>query len=133
MQTTTVIVAIALSGCSIASPVLEGRSVTAPRYVGGACGVHVTQWQKNENGVGSAYQYDITIKDAIGAIVGGASRIAIPDYQSKFIGSQLPYGLIVTSGAVDSDPVQFAYAGYIFSSSSGCGTGGYGDGNRDSK
>ncbi|KAJ8127567.1 hypothetical protein O1611_g6067 [Lasiodiplodia mahajangana] len=129
MQFTFAIIAAALAGLSVASPVASNER----RYVPGACGVHVTQWQKNENGVGGAYQYDVNIKDAVGASVGGASRLAIGDYQSSTVFSQLPYGLVITSGAVDSDPVSFAYAGYLFSSSSGCSTGGYENGNRESE
>ncbi|KAI1367674.1 hypothetical protein F5Y08DRAFT_336464 [Xylaria arbuscula] len=132
MQTTIVTIAAALSSYSMASPVLAGRSAVAPRDVKGACGVHVTQWQKHENGVGSNYKYDITIKDAIGAIIGGVSHEPIADYTAHDITSDvLPYTLGVTSGGIDSDPVIFAYRGYHFSSSSGCSTGGYGGGNRD--
>ncbi|KAI0101021.1 hypothetical protein GGR51DRAFT_575141 [Nemania sp. FL0031] len=127
MQFTIATLATALIGLSAASPVTSNER----RYVSGACGIHVTQWQKNENGVGAAYQYDVIIKDAIGESVGGASRLAIGDFQASTVFSQLPYGLVITSGAVDSDPVGFAYAGYQFSSSVGCSTGAYDGGNRE--
>ncbi|KAI0448888.1 hypothetical protein F5B21DRAFT_79788 [Xylaria acuta] len=131
MQFTIAIIATALAGLSAASPVASPATSNSRRFVPGQCGVHVTQWQKNENGVGADYQYDVTIVDAVGQGVGGAVRLSVPDYQSGDVYSQLPYTLVITSGAVDSDPVQFAYAGYVFSSSAGCSTGGYENGNRD--
>ncbi|KAH8165071.1 hypothetical protein CIB48_g3210 [Xylaria polymorpha] len=131
MQFTIAMIAGALAGLAAASPVASPGNSNLRRYVPGACGIHVTQWQKNENGVGGDYQYDIQIFDAVGEGIGGASRLDVADYQSGGVYSQLPYTLVVTSGAVDSDPVGFAYAGYVFSSSSGCSTGSYDGGNRE--
>ncbi|KAJ2978490.1 hypothetical protein NUW58_g7476 [Xylaria curta] len=128
MQLITVIIATTLAGLSAASP-----AVLDTRYVPGSCGVHVTQWQKNENGVGADYQFDVYIKDAIGTQIGGASRLAIPTYVTKDVSSDLPNPLRITAGAVDGDPVQFEYNGYHFSSSAGCSTGKYDGGNRDSE
>ncbi|KAI0436733.1 hypothetical protein F4803DRAFT_572005 [Xylaria telfairii] len=131
MQFTVAIIASALAGLAAASPVSSPANTNVRRYVPGQCGIHVTQWQKNENGVGGDYQYDIQIFDAIGEGIGGASRLAIPDYHSGDLYSQLPYTLVVTSGGVDNDPVGFAYAGYVFTSYSGCRAGPYDSGNRD--
>ncbi|RYC63563.1 hypothetical protein CHU98_g2619 [Xylaria longipes] len=133
MQFTIAIIASAFASLAAASPVASPVNSNMRRYVAGNCGVHVTQWQKNENGVGGDYQYDLSIVDAVGDGIGGAVRLDVPDYQSRDVYSQLPYALVVTSGAVDSDPVQFAYAGYVFSTSSGCSAGGYENGNRESE
>ncbi|KAI2629217.1 hypothetical protein GGS26DRAFT_591886 [Hypomontagnella submonticulosa] len=125
MQFKTAFIAATLAGLTFAVPTTEKR------YSGGQCGIHVTQYQKNENGVGSAYQFTVQIKDAIGDIIGGVDRQAIADRSSFGISSQLPAVLIVTAGSVDSDPVSFAYNGQSWSSSSGCSTGGYENGNRE--
>ncbi|KAI1123375.1 hypothetical protein F5Y10DRAFT_251978 [Nemania abortiva] len=128
MQNHIAIISLALASFSYGSP----TSVSNPEFVPGVCSIHVTQWQKNENGVGGAYQFDVRVMDAVGAIVGGTNRLTIEDFKSADVTtSGLPYTIVITVGAVDSDPVQFAYAGYQFSSSRGCSTGGYGDGNRE--
>ncbi|KAI8624532.1 hypothetical protein F5Y19DRAFT_480554 [Xylariaceae sp. FL1651] len=121
------LVTAALAGLSSASPAVARDQ----SYVPGQCGIHVTQWQKNENGVGAEYQFDVVVKDAIQEIIGGASRRPIPDFQSSAIDSRLNYTVVLTVGSVDSDPVNFAYAGHRFSSSNGCSTGGYDGGNRE--
>ena len=104
------------------------------RYVTGQCGVHITQYQKNEGPGGdtSKYRFDVTIKDAAGGVIGGVQTATIDDGGSLAVSSELPYQFIVSVGNVDEDSVSFAYAGQSFSSSSGqCGFGGYEDGNRD--
>ncbi|KAI0490396.1 hypothetical protein F4859DRAFT_508196 [Xylaria cf. heliscus] len=127
MQPYIAIASLALAGLSYGSP----TSPNNRRFVSGNCGIHVTQWQRGENGVGDAYEFDVRIVDAIGAIIGGTNRLAIDNFSSASLASELPYVLVISAGSTDSDPVEFAYAGYHFSSSNGCGTGGYGDGNRD--
>ncbi|KAL8814388.1 MAG: hypothetical protein Q9191_008556, partial [Dirinaria sp. TL-2023a] len=74
-------------------------------------------WQKNENGVGGDYQYDVQIYDAIHEEMGGANRLDIPDLQTRSVDSQLPYTVDITSGEVDKDAVVFAYAGQRWESS----------------
>ncbi|TGJ81380.1 hypothetical protein E0Z10_g7384 [Xylaria hypoxylon] len=131
MQLNIAMIAAALAGLSATSPVPSNTR----RYAPGKCYMHVTQWQKNENGVGSDYQYDVRLKDAILGPIGGVNRLAVPYSESRRVvggkDSELPYDMIITSGAVDKNPVQFAYAGQYFSSSKGCSTGGYENGNRD--
>ena len=77
------------------------------------------------------YKFTVTIQDAVGAIIGGASDLAIPDFQSVSVSSELPAQLVLTVGSVDADPVQFAYNGFTFSSSNGCSTGAYDSGSRN--
>lgn len=107
--TTALITATATAGLSAAVP-----APLEERYTAGACGIHVTQWQKNENGVGAAYQFDVDIKDALSNTVGGTpngSPLSIADLSSASLSSQLPFQLIISVGAVDTDPVQFKYGG----------------------
>ncbi|KAI4159309.1 MAG: hypothetical protein L6R39_000399 [Caloplaca ligustica] len=93
---------------SLAYPTTE--SLTR-RFVGGQCGLHVTQFQKNENGVGGSYQYDIRIFDAIQDTIGGVNRLEIPDVQTRSVDSQLPYTVEITSGLLDADPITFRWDG----------------------
>ncbi|KAI0425680.1 hypothetical protein F5Y09DRAFT_346454 [Xylaria sp. FL1042] len=107
MQTYIAIISLALAGISHGSPA------------------------SNEDGAGSAYQFDVRVVDAVGAIIGGVSKLAVQDFKSADVTSDLPNTVVVSVGAVDDDPVEFAYAGYQFSSSAGCSTGGYDGGNRE--
>ncbi|KAI0539460.1 hypothetical protein GGR58DRAFT_464364 [Xylaria digitata] len=131
MKLTFAMISATIAALSATSPVFLDTRL----YVPGKCYMHVTQWQKNENGVGNDYEYDVRLKDAIKGPIGGVDHMAIPSSQTgKVVGgkdSQLPYDMIISSGAVDKDPVHFAYAGYKFSSSKGCHTSGYKKGKRN--
>ncbi|KAI1082626.1 hypothetical protein F5B20DRAFT_578296 [Whalleya microplaca] len=122
--TTAFVTAIATAGLALGAPALEER------FTSGQCGLHVTQYQKNEDGNGGQYSFTVQVKDAIGAIIGGVDHVAVADYSSLSIASQLPSVVVLSAGAADSDPVTFAYNGQTFSSSSGCSTGGYDSGSR---
>ena len=73
--------------------------------------MHVQQYQRNENGVGADYDFDIIIYDASNKPIGQVSKQPI-DATSKTLGvdSNLPYVLEVTASGGD-DAVSFAYAG----------------------
>lgn len=123
-------IATTMVGLTLAAPALEAAGAIAARQ--GQCGVHVTQWQKNQNGVGGDYQYDVRIYDSLGRTVGGDDRVAIPDLGSHNFpldGQSTP--LVITSGTVDSDPISFTYGGDQWLSSSRCSVGAYDSGNRD--
>lgn len=132
MQYTAALSAILLAlPFTIAHPTGATTSLK-PRFVSGQCGIHVVQWQKNENGVGGDYQYDVRIYDAIQAEIGGTNRLDIPDLQTASVDSQLPNTVDISSGEIDDDPVVFAYAGQSWQSSEPqCSVGGYENGNRD--
>lgn len=87
-------------------------------YVPGMCGVHVVQYQKNEPRVNPNpdYKFDITIYDNDHYQIGEVLFVDAPNAVGVNVDSQLPDVLIVTAGAVDSDPVSFAYAGNIWDS-----------------
>jgi len=92
------------------------------------CGVHVTQFQRNENGFGGTYEFTVTIKDQNGSLIGSVDHATSP----AGVTSSLPYVLIVTAGNGDSDPVSFDYAGQHWASNSGqCSTGAYDGGSRN--
>lgn len=103
---------------------------TATSYNPGSCGLHVTQYQKNVGGVGDQYQFDVRVFDDNGILIGATNGLPIADFSSADIDSNLPFTILISAGAVDGDPVQFAYASHEWSTSRGCSTGGYGGGNR---
>lgn len=108
-------------------------------YLPGSCGVHVTQYQKNEgpaaaNGAGgtSNYRFDITLFDNNRVQIGRVLLADAPGGAGVGVTSALPWVLIVTAENVDDDPVQFAYAGSAWdSNSSQCSVGGYDSGSRN--
>lgn len=123
--TTALLAALALTASALPSP-------HEKRFVPGQCGVHLQQFQRNE-GPGSdtsSYRFTITLKDAIGEPLGGASVVEAPSGQGVDVDSQLPNVFIATAGYVDSDPVSFAYGGQQWDSSGGCSVGGYDGGSR---
>ena len=135
MKLTTAVIALIATALtpSLAAPTPNPSTKTlTKRFVPGACGLHVTQHQKNEFGVGGDYQFDITIKDAAQAQIGGTSGLAIPDGQTRSVASELPATLDIGAGSVDQDAIRFAYAGHSWDTSSGqCSIGGYENGKRE--
>ena len=103
------------------------------RYVSGSCGVHITQYQKNEcPGPSTAeYRLTITLKDGVGAVQGGVDQTPVADFTPLNVDSGLPAVFIATVGAVDSDPIKMAFNGQVWDSSSQCSVGGYDNGNRN--
>ena len=106
-------------------------------YYPGSCGVHIVQYQKNEGvdastGGNSDYRFDITMVDDQGEVVGGLTAADGPTGVAIDVDSKLPYVFEVTAGAVDSDPVSFAYAGQTWTSDDGqCSMGAYDSGARN--
>lgn len=105
-------------------------------FTPGWCGVHVTQYQKNEGdeNLSGEYESTITITDAGGSKVGEANKE--PNGEPVIVvDSSLPNRLLVdASGKVDSDPVQFWYADQYWDSNSQankCKVGSYDSGHRD--
>ena len=78
-------------------------------YVPGFCEVHVVQYQKNEAKVNPnpSYKFDINVQDNALFQIGQLLFADGPEGVGIEVDSQLPYVLIVTAGAVDSDPVSF--------------------------
>lgn len=135
----SIVLAMASALNVLASPVTfsrdnnEASGELTKRYVGGSCRAHITQYQKNENGVGGNYKLDIGLQDASGAGIGGISFTDAIQGQKLDVYSQLPYVFEATVGGVDSDPIVFDYAGQHWDSNDGsrCSVGRYDSGNRD--
>ena len=114
----------------------DSSSHLAKRYASGWCGVHVTQYQKNEGPSSSSsgnseYRLDVTLKDALQDVVGGVTLLSLPGGIFSGIDSQLPAVFEVEVGANDDEPVQFQYAGQAWASSgSQCGVGSFDSGSR---
>lgn len=124
-----------MSNCGLENgPVPDPPSASA--YAPGWCGVHVTQYQKNEpnsNPTGD-YKFDITIKDDSGATIGTNFGAVAQDGVGVEVTSKLPWVLIVAAQKVDDDAVLFKYSDQSWGSNDQphyCNFGGYEDGNRD--
>ena len=117
----------------------------AAGYSPGWCGVHVTQYQKNE-GAGkdpSQYRLTVTIADGEGinvnvpegAAPGQNTYVQAPDKQWVQMTSRLPSSLSVKAGPTDNDPVWFSYPGNTDWSSKDqahhCNFGSYDSGKRE--
>ena len=128
--------AATFSLCAFARPSLA-TSALNKRYVTGWCGLHVTQYQKNEGPAGSdggtsEYRLDLTIFDAVQDPIGGVSKLSVPGGVFTGIDSQLPDVLEVLVGGADAQPVRFQYNGQAWTSADGqCSTGDYDSGSRN--
>ncbi|KAF5645114.1 fibronectin type iii domain protein [Fusarium sp. NRRL 52700] len=92
-----------------------GISLIAPDssqagFQAGWCTAHVNQYQKNELGNGSKYAFDVVIKDAGGNQIGHIQHVEVDDGGYLLVPSKLPFTFDLSAGALDSDPVTFAYA-----------------------
>lgn len=113
-------------------------------YTGGQCTAHVVQYQKNEDGVGAQYEFDYELYDNDHKVIASVSRAVVdPVTRQTVVRSALPFGVTITAGAVDSDPVSFNYNQDIWSCGAGVDSGnhhctlgngkhnGYENGNRE--
>ena len=105
-----------------------------PKYAPGWCGLHIIQYQKPDPSK-DAYKVDVAMKDKNGMVIGntlGAVDASKAVNVAGF-GGQLAHELVVTTGAVDNDPVTFAYGDQSWSSSDGsrCSMGDYDSGSRN--
>lgn len=124
--TTTAIITAALALTASAAPSMEKR------YAHGYCGVHITQFQKNEGGGDtSEYRLSVELYDSNKAPLNGINAAPVADGASLDLDSPLPAVFITTVGHVDSDTLAFAYNGQNFNSASKqCHFGGYQGGSR---
>ena len=117
-------------------PVPDPPPPAGVSYVPGWCTMHVTQYQKTEpqSNPTPDYKLDITLFDGAGTPVG--TKFGAPALNGVGVGvtSRLPWVMIVTAGAVDSDPLLFKYADQAWGSNDQehhCNFGKYDHGNRD--
>ena len=92
----TVLSGAAFSLCAVARPSpSQPASISIPltkRYIPGACGVHVVQYQKNEGPSGfdggtSEYRLDVSLFDAIQDPIGGMTLLSAAGGIYQDIGS----------------------------------------------
>lgn len=103
-------------------------------YAPGNCGIHVTQYQKNEGNENPLpyYQLQVTIKDAANTQIGFATKQMVNP--AMIIHSKLPYQVYVSVGTVDTDVVCFWYSDQWFCSNDQahkCNFGAYDSGKRE--
>ncbi|KAL9104903.1 MAG: hypothetical protein Q9163_000220 [Psora crenata] len=116
------------------------NTVQGGSFTPGWCTFHVVQYQRNQNGIGADYQFDVQLYDGAHKKIGEVSKKAI-DASSKSLSvtSALPWTLEITASGADEDPVRFAYGADSWLSNDGthqCTLGdgpenGYEDGNRE--
>jgi len=117
-------------------PADPDKSAAAEGFYPGWCGVHVTQYQKNEADTNPTanYKLDITVKDAANEQVGAVTKADAPGGQGVGVTGRLPLVLTVTAQSVDGDAVLFAYGGQNWGSNDQahqCNFGSYDSGKRD--
>ncbi|KAJ3570147.1 hypothetical protein NPX13_g5831 [Xylaria arbuscula] len=110
------IVPLLLAGFSSSSPVPN-----EPYPPPGTCSIYVYQTYRNKNGNGNANKLEYGIYDIGGSTITYKKEQVIKDSEVQDVTIDgLPYHLIMTAGFGGTDLVQFAYAGYEWSSERGC-------------
>ena len=105
-------------------PITTGLPPAHGTYTPGWCGIHVYQYQKNEdsgpNKGGPDYMLNVTVYDGAGNdIMVGTPNSAVfvaLNGQAQNVLTQLPAFVTFTVGAVDDDPVWFGYNGQSWNS-----------------
>lgn len=110
----------------------QGLDSNAPNndrgYRAGWCGVHVKQYQKP--GPADSYALEVArLNDANENLIGSLGKSG----PSVSVTSLLPLTLEISTGAVDDEPVRFAYGDQFWDSNDGgrCSVGLYDSGARD--
>ena len=102
-------------------------------YRPGWCVMHVTQFQRNENGIGDQFAFDVIMTDADTKAIGQIDKQPVdPMTHSIGMDSNLPAVMIITADGGDDDPIKFAYNGESFDSNDAthCQMGAYDSGSR---
>ena len=97
-------------------------------YEKGWCTLHIVQYQKNQQGIGDQYAFDVVVYDNAKKTL--ATRQQAPvDAATKSlqVDSALPYGIILTAGETDADNVKFAYGAQEWQCGNGDAVIYYGD------
>ncbi|CAD6579778.1 MAG: hypothetical protein ASARMPRED_009247 [Alectoria sarmentosa] len=119
-----------IKGCTFSDPTpaatdpevaaSDDLSVSPTTFASGWCGMHVTQYQKNEPGSCTTcnnpeYQLEVCVKDTNGVVLNqlpgesGCGTFVALNGVGQPLDTALPYLVYVTVGAVDSDAVLFSY------------------------
>ena len=102
----------------------------------GWCGVHITQYQKNEGpGLNTEnYRFDVILYDAKQELVGELDLLSVPSGQTTQVGSTLPYTFGITAPDTDEDAVYMSYSDQSWGSNDQahhCNFGAYDSGTRN--
>lgn len=90
----------------------SNTAVQTSSFASGWCTMHVVQYQRNENGIGADYQFDVLIYDANKTPIGQIQKQAVdPNTKTLNVNSNLPYVMVLTASGGDGDAVLFAYGG----------------------
>lgn len=111
-----------------------GAPVIQYGYVPGTCSIHVVQYQKDEKNLNplSDYQLEVTVYDGAKNTIGDIAKESSEE-PLLIVNSELPYNIIVATGAVDEDAVCFWYSDQWWCSNDQahhCDFGPYNDGLR---
>ena len=114
---------------------------TPNSFTPGWCTFHVVQYQRDQNGVGGDYAFDLELFDGAQQPIGSIAKQAVDAAtKSLDVPSTLPLTLVVTARGPDEAPVLFAYGDQSWDSDDQdahhCTLGlgdewGYEDGNRE--
>lgn len=119
-----------LSGSSTPTMALSSHT-----YTPGWCGVHVTQYHRNESSDNprSDFKFDFRIYDGAEALLATFMGADIPSGLTLSIVAPLPTVFNVTAKGTDDDPVLFEYNGASWSSDNTrhCKFGGYSETHRE--
>ena len=108
------------------------KPVTASSYKPGWCTMHVVQWQRNEDGVGADYDFDVLIYDDAKTQIGQVVKAPIDSVTKALsVTSLLPLTVVVTAKGADPDPVGFAYGDQSWDSKDGSHQSNFGSGPKD--
>ncbi len=95
--------------------------------------MHLQQYQRKENGVGSVYDTDVIIYDANGAAIGAVLKTPLETATTALsVDSVLPMIMVLKAPGPDSADIIFGYGGdgRLNSDKSRCSMGGYDCGSR---
>ncbi|KAL8954738.1 MAG: hypothetical protein Q9183_006958, partial [Haloplaca sp. 2 TL-2023] len=103
---------------------------------GGWCGVHITQYQRNQGpGLNTEnYRFVVLLYDSDQELIGQLDLLSIPSGQTHQFGSPLPYTFGVTAPNLDADAVYMTYNGQNWGSNNQdhhCSFGAYDSGKRE--
>lgn len=96
-------------------------------YARGRCNVHLRQYEKNKNGNGDDFAFDIQVHDQQGQLIGNWSRwVCLNPGVQYSLESRLKPNLMFTCNVEKDDSVAFEYNNRIWSSAdSMCSVGKY--------
>lgn len=113
--------------------IMSDTIVHTSTYAPGWCTMHITQFQRNEDGIGANFAFSVLMYDAKGTAIGQVTQQPV-DSTSRALDmdSNLPYVLVINTGGADTSPLNFMYAGETWTDGDAthCKFGDYSGGSR---